>query len=386
MSAFSIPRRVALTTLASLGAALSLPLSAQTAGTGPVVIGISRPYTGALKGVAAGYVEAFKAHMDAVNAQGGINGSKIELVEKDDEGVPANTEKQVRALADDARVVALVGVAGTGNVLAAYPVLEAAKLPLIGPFSGAVALRDINTRKMIFHVRASYDDELDGIAKDMASRAPTGQVVVLYQDDAFGAGALASFNKQVAAKGPNITVSAIKFDRTSGVLAEPTLAQVALRQAKGVLLIGAPKAAGMLLKTVRTENQFANAYTLSVVDALALVKDVGAPVAQGLLITQVMPNPRKGAMKLVRDYRALMEQAKQPLSYAGIEGYLTARVLFEALGRIKGAPSRDKLMAALEDTGRVDVAGFPISFSRKSREGSRFVDMSLVSSSGSIID
>ncbi len=382
MTAFST-RRAALTTLA---AAISLSAWAQPASTGPIVIGISRPYTGALKGVAAGYVEAFKAAMDAVNAQGGINGSKIELVEKDDEGVPANTEKQVRALADDARVVALVGVAGTGNVLAAYPVLEAAKLPLIGPFSGAVALRDMATRKMIFHVRASYDDELDGIAKNMAERAPTGKVVVLYQDDAFGAGALASFNKQVAAKGPKLTVSAIKFDRTSGVLAEPTLAQVALRQSNAVLLIGAPKAIGMLLKTVRTESQTTHAYTLSVVDALALVKDVGAPVAKGLLITQVMPNPRKGAMKLVRDYRALMESTNQPLSYAGLEGYLTARVLFEALGRVKGAASRDKLMTALEDGGRLDVAGFPISFSRKSHEGSRFVDMSLVSASGSIID
>ena len=190
----------------------------------------------------------------------------------------------------------------------------------------------------------------------------------------------------MAAKGPTITVSAIKFDRTSGLPAEPTLAPVALRQAKGVLLIGAPKAAGMLLKTVRTENQFANVYTLWVVGALALVKDVGAPVAQGLLMTQVMPNPRKGAMGRVRDDRAQMEQTRLPLGYTGMEGYLTARVLFEALGRIKGAPSRDKLMTALEEACRLDVAGFAVGFSRKSHEGSRFADRSLVSASGPIID
>jgi len=381
---FSRPRRTALTTLASLAtSAWVLPASAQASNS--LVVGIVRPYSGPLKGVAAGYVEAMKALFDRVNAQGGINGNKIELLEKDDEGLPANTEKQVKALADDPRVLAVLGVAGTGNVQAAYPVLEAARLPLIAPFSGAMALREAKYRQ-IFHVRASYDDEVEQIVDSMAERAPTGKVVVLYQDDAFGAGAFAVLARQMATKGQRMSLSSFKFDRASGALGDAASAEAAVRQADAVLLVAAPKSAGSLLKMVRTSSPHATVYALSVVDAMALVKDVGAPVAHGLLITQVMPSPRKSSLKLVREYRALMEATKQPLNYAGLEGYVAGRVLIDALSRIKGAASRDKLVNALEEFGRADVGGLSISFSRKSREGSKFVDMSMVSANGSIID
>ncbi|MGH6627856.1 MAG: ABC transporter substrate-binding protein [Burkholderiaceae bacterium] len=379
-------RRTALSALAAFVAAgTALPrVQAQPAQPGWVV-GISRPYTGPLKGVAAGYVEAAKALFDHVNAQGGIAGARLELIEKDDEGVPAHTEAQVKALASDPRVLALIGVAGTGNVLAALPALEAARLPLVGPFSGAAALRGANQR-MLFHVRAGYDDEINAIAQTMVERAPGGKVVVLYQDDPFGAGAYGAFLKEASGKGPRMSVSAFKFDRTSGSLADPVAAQQALKVADAVLLVAAPKSAAALLTMVRAEGRRSTVYTLSVVDALALVKDVGANVANGTVITQVMPNPRKSALKVVRDYRALMEATKQPLSYAGLEGYIAARVVIEGLSRIKGSPSRDKLVAALEDLGRGDLGGFAFSYSRKSHEGSKFVDLSLVSASGSIID
>lgn len=386
MSPFLKSRRTALSALAALaatGTGLSR-VQAQPVQTGWVV-GISRPYTGPLKGVAAGYVEAAKALFDRVNAQGGIAGAKIELIEKDDEGVPTQTEAQVKALASDPRVLALIGVAGTGNVLAALPTLDAARLPLIGPFSGAAALRGAN-QHMLFHVRAGYDDEINAIAQSIVDRAPSGKVVVLYQDDPFGAGAYGTFLKEVSGKGPRMGVSAFKFDRATGVLAEAASAQQAVKAADAVLLVAAPKSAGALLTMVRAEGRRSTVYTLSVVDALALVKDVGANVTNGMVITQVMPNPRKSALKVVREYRTLMEATKQPLSYAGLEGYIAARVLVEGLNRVKGSPSRAKLVAALEEMGRADVGGFAINLSRKSHEGSKFVDLSLVSSSGAIID
>lgn len=378
-------RRLALQGAAAAAGWAVLPVRAQPAPGQAWVVGISRPYSGPLKGVAAGYVEALKALFESVNAKGGVGGSRIELIEKDDEGVPDKTAAQVAALAAEPGLLAVLGVAGTGNVLAAYPALEAGRLPLIGPFSGAAALRG-DSHRLIFHVRAGYDDEIGAIAKTMVERAAAGKVVVLYQDDPFGAGAFGSFLKEVSGLGPKLAVSGFKFDRATGVLAEPTAAQQAVRQADAVMLVAAPKAAGSLLTLVRAENKRATPYTLSVVDALTLVKDVGAATVGGLVITQVMPNPRKSAMKLVRDYRALMEATRQPLSYAGLEGYLAGRVVITALGRIKGAPSREKLVAALENLGTADIGGFPIGFSAKNRKGSRFVDLSLVSGSGSIID
>jgi len=386
MTDCSISRRVALNTLIGVAAtALTGTALAQPAGGAPWVVGMVRPYSGALKGLGAGYVEAVKALFDSVNTQGGVNGSRIELVEKDDEATPATTEKQMHAMADDARVLALMGAIGTGNFLAGYPALAAGGLPMVGPYIGSPVFHD-SDHHLAFHVRASYDEEVAEILSSLAGVFPGGKVLVIYTDDPFGTVGWTSFTRQVASKAPKMQVTSLKCDRSTGAFVDPNAAQAAIAQADAVLMVTTLKTGVIALKAVRDNNKRASVYTLSVIDALALVKEVGAPVAHGLMITQVMPNPRKSVLKLARDYRALMEARKLPLNYAGLEGYLAGRVLIEAFRRIKGQPSRDKLVAALESLGQFDIGGFPLTYSRSSHTGSKFTDLTLVSASGSILD
>lgn len=361
-------------------------LAQQAAASNAIGVGIVRPLSGPLMAVAAGYLESVRAVFAAVNAEGGVGGRKLELIERDDQGRPDQTAAQVKALAANPSVVALIGVAGTDNVLSASPFLQEGRLPLIGPFSGSAALRDAQHR-LIFHVRANYDDEVNAILETMVMRHPSGKVAVLYQDDAFGAGTYGALLRAVSARAPQLKVSAHKFERSSGTLAEGAAAMESVKIADAVLLLGAPKAVAKLLSGVRGQNRVATVYTLSVVDALGLVKDAGTATAAGVVVPQVFPNPRKSALKLVSDYRALMEKTGQPLSYAGLEGYVAARVLVEGLKRVRGGPvSREKLVASLEGLGRLDLDGFAISYSASSRAGSRFVDLSMISTSGSVID
>jgi ABC-type branched-subunit amino acid transport system substrate-binding protein len=344
-----------------------------------------RPLTGPLKGVAEGYMETVQATLEQINAQGGVSGQKLSLLALDDVGDPAQTAAQAKVLAGNPAVLAVLGIAGTGNVLAAAPALSEAKLALVGPFSGAAALRTPSFRH-IYHVRASYDDELDALVDTMAARYPRGRAVVLYQDDPFGAGAYGTFLKAASGRAPFLAISAFKFDRATGDLLDVAGAQSAAKGADAVLVVAAPKSAAKQLAMVRAQSRTATVYMLSVVDALALVREVGATTAAGVLITQVFPNPKKSNTKLARDYRAAIEKAGLPLSYAGLEGHVATRLLVEALGRIKGAPTREKVIAALDDLGRIDLGGFPLNLAKGNRAGSRFVDLSLISPSGSVID
>lgn len=358
---------------------------AQTSTPTAVTIGMVRPMSGPLKAVAEGYMETVRATLESVNAQGGISGTRLNLNVLDDVGDPARTAAHAKTLAATPDVVAVLGIAGTGNILGAVPALQESRLPLIGPFSGAEALRTDKFRG-IFHIRASYDDEIETLVETMAGRHPTGRAVVMFQDDPFGNGAYGTFLKFASGLAPQMKVSAFKFDRTSGDLADPQGVISALKSADGVLLIAAPRAAAKLLAVSRQQRSTATVYTLSVVDALGLVKEVGASVASGVLITQVMPNPKKSTTRLAREYRQLAEAARLPLSYAGMEGFVATRVLLEALRRIKGPIARDKVYAALEEFGRVDLGGFPIQYGKTSHSGSKFVDLSMISPSGSVID
>jgi branched-chain amino acid transport system substrate-binding protein len=351
-----------------------------------VAIGMVRPLSGPLKEVAQGYLETVRATVNVVNAQGGIQGTRLDLVALDDVGDPKRTLEQARALVANPNVVAVAGIAGTGNVIGAAPVLQAGGLALVGPFTGSELLHDVTKYRNIFHIRASYRDEIDVLGETIVARHARGHVVVFYQDDTFGQGAHTTLGHYVARTAPSMKVSAFKFDRNTGRVTNPQAASLALQSADGVLLLAAPRAAVQLLEMTRQQRSSATVYTLSVVDALALVKGAGAKAAAGTLISQVVPNPKKSPIPLVREYRHLAETSQLPLSYAGLEGYISIRVIIEALRRTKAPITRDKVMATLEEFGKVDLAGFALQFTHKSHSGSKFVDTAMISPTGSIID
>ena len=73
-------------------------------------------------------------------------------------------------------------------------------------------------------------------------------------------------------------------------------------------------------------------------------------------------------------------------NYSSLEGYLAARVFTEGLRRAQataGKITRDALIAGLESI-QSPVAGFPVAFSPTDHSGSRFVELSMLTSDGRV--
>ena len=95
-----------------------------------------------------------RPYLDALNANDGVNGRRVELRTLDDGYEPdrckANTDKFIK---DD--VFAWLAYVGTPTCAAALLLVSEAKIPFFGPFTGAELLRDPFSR-YVFYVRASY--------------------------------------------------------------------------------------------------------------------------------------------------------------------------------------------------------------------------------------
>ena len=124
------------------------------------------------------------AHFSAVNAAGGVNGRTLKLISRDDGYEPEKAAAAVKALIEEDKVFALIGSVGTPTTLAAVPAINAAGIPLIGPFTGAQALREPFNRNL-FHVRASYFDETERIVQHLSTVGIT-KIAVFYQNDSYG--------------------------------------------------------------------------------------------------------------------------------------------------------------------------------------------------------
>jgi ABC-type branched-subunit amino acid transport system substrate-binding protein len=154
-----------------------------------------------------------------------------------------------------------------------------------------------------------------------------------------------------------------------------------------VLVVGPPRFMADGVAALRKAGVSQSLFILSYVPAGLLVKLAGPEGARGVGIAQTFPNPNGIVLPVQRDFQAAMKAAFPDVkSYSSFhfEGYLSARVVAEALRRSK---DKDFTPAALEralhNAGEIDMGGYRVDFS-KGNVGSRWVDIGVVTAEGKL--
>jgi ABC-type branched-subunit amino acid transport system substrate-binding protein len=319
-----------------------------------------------------------KAYFTAVNAAGGINGRSLKLVSRDDGYEPTKAAEAVKALIREDKVFALIGSVGTPTGLAAAPILSEEKVPLVGMFTGAQALREPFNRQ-IFHVRASYFDETERIVQHLTTLG-VKKIAVFYQNDAYGKAGLEGVERALAKRQLKPAATATVERNTIDVA--KALDSIIAAQPEAVVQIGAYKAVAAFIKQARAKGYGGQFFNVSFVGSKALADELG-DVGQGVVISQVVPFPYTPASAIVREYQQHMLAAgDKEFDFSSMEGYLTARVFAEGLRKAGRTPTRDSLIAGLESIRDLDMGGFTISFSPKNHQGSTYTDLTIVGRSG----
>jgi branched-chain amino acid transport system substrate-binding protein len=319
-----------------------------------------------------------KAYFTAVNAAGGINGRSLKLVSRDDGYEPTRAAEAVKALIREDKVFALIGSVGTPTGLAAAPILSEEKVPLVGMFTGAQALREPFNRQ-IFHVRASYFDETERIVQHLTTLG-VKKIAVFYQNDAYGKAGLEGVERALAKRQLKPAATATVERNTIDVA--KALDSIIAAQPEAVVQIGAYKAVAAFIKQARAKGYGGQFFNVSFVGSKALADELG-DVGQGVVISQVVPFPYTPASAIVREYQQHMLAAgDKEFDFSSMEGYLTARVFAEGLRKAGRNPTRDSLIAGLESIRDLDMGGFTISFSPKNHQGSTYTDLTIVGRSG----
>jgi branched-chain amino acid transport system substrate-binding protein len=171
--------------LPALAAALALPL-AQAQTKEPVKIGVILSMSGPAAVFGLPERDAINSVYKEIQAAGGVNGRRLDLVFFDDKTNPTEAARGVTQLINDEKVVAIVGPGTGGNILAAGPIAERLKVPLLGP-AGTVAITDKANAFYPWVFRVAINDMvgvrtlLDGAVKAGAKR-----LGVVFQEDAYG--------------------------------------------------------------------------------------------------------------------------------------------------------------------------------------------------------
>jgi ABC-type branched-subunit amino acid transport system substrate-binding protein len=288
-----------------------------------------------------------------------------------------NTVKVVQHMLDKEPVFALMNMTGTSNVAAVLPLLEKVNppMPLIAPFTGADLIRTPAINH-VFNIRASYGDETEKIVQHLATLGAQ-RIAVLWSNNGFGKDGLAGVQTALVKRGMKLYADAPIEQNAS----DTDKAVMALydRRPEAIIMITAGAPTVSFIKGYNKMRKGMQFYTLSVMGNQATLRALGAD-GVGVVVTTVVPFPWDFAHPLSREYRATMKKAGYSnLSFLGLESYINAKVFVEGL-RLAGKDlNRTKFVNALAGIKKMDLGGFEVGFSTGSRQGSRFVGLTIVS-------
>jgi ABC-type branched-subunit amino acid transport system substrate-binding protein len=374
-------RRAALRIVAGL-----IGLASGVAAAAEILIAQVAPLSGPLAPTGNGMRVGALVCFEAINAAGGIRGSKIRLASRDDGYKAEETVRLARATLAESRPLAFFGIVGTGNLdaLIKESVMSEAGIPAIGLRSGASSLvRPENT--LLFFTRASYAEEVERIVSHLSL---TGQkrIGAFYQDDAFGADGLAAIDESAKRHAVEVVARASYAKNTTQV--EASVKTLGASKAQAIVMVANTAASAEFLKQYRSGGGTAQLFALSTTEGPQVAEKIGAKTAHGFAVSQVVPDPLNRGVPIVRDFQNDFQKyapAGSQLSATILEGYVAARVLVEGLRRAGAEPTRARLTASLQALRNFDVGGMIIGFDSPSRSGSRYVDIAILGGDGKLL-
>lgn len=368
--------------LAAVGLAVSGSALADPAVAGKeIIIGQTIALEGGrnLYGTAA--AQGCKLYVDMINATGGVYGRKIVMRVLDDENNATKAEANARKLLGDGAFMLFGSIEG-GPSVAVMKVASEAKVPFFGPMAGSPTLRRPH-QAYVFPVRAEHRDEFEAL---MTWGKSTGlkSVGFLYSDSEVGLSHLSNVRLIADKLGMDLRLLLPLKGDIGDARIDEMVAQISESKPDMLLNHGSSSVYQRLIKRARQvglKTQFMGVNSGST----QIAKGLGE-LAQGMVFSQVVPNPRERKHPISREYQDALQKAggSQEYSYGALEGYMTAKALVMALRAAGPELTRSSLMRAL-GSARFDLGGISARYAPGDHEGVRFVDLSIVGRDGRFV-
>ena len=351
-----------------------------------IVLGMSTVLTGPAANLGNDMREGVLAGFERANRAGGVHGRRLRLIVRDDGYEPARTAPNMRELIGKENVLAIIGNVGTPTAIVAIPITNETKTLLYAAFSGAGVLRKTPPDRYVINYRASYAEEISAMIDaltDVAGLKPE-DIAFFTQRDAYGD---AGFDGGVAAlKRHGLKdekrVPHVRYERNT-LAVENALASLlfAEHEPRAVIMVGAYAPCAKFISLASAADIHPLFLNVSFVGSQSLASELGKLTVSGqravpVIVTQVVPHPTQSHLPLVAEYvsdlKALRNDANP--GFGSLEGYISARILINALERIADTPTRESLIDAFEGMGSFDMGlDGPLNFSPKDHEASHHV-------------
>ena len=291
------------------------------------------------------------AFFKKLNAEGGINGRKINFISYDDAYSPPKTLEQARKLVESDEVLLIFQSLGTVTNNAIQRYLNEKKVPQLFVADGATKFGDPKNFPWTMGWAPTFQTEGRIYAKYILEKLPQGKIGILYENDGTGRDYLKGFKDGLGAEATNrMIVGEIPYEPT-----DPTVdRQIVTLKTLGADIFfnqaGAKSAAQAIRKAAEIgwkPVQFLASISNSVGSVL---KPAGLENAKGILSTTYLKDPTDPTWKedpAIKEWAAFMDKyfpEGDKTSTFSVYGYLTAQTMVQVLKQCGDELTRENVM------------------------------------------
>ncbi|WP_024510816.1 ABC transporter substrate-binding protein [Bradyrhizobium sp. ARR65] len=314
-----------------------------------IKIGNIMPYSGPASAYGQiGKTEA--AYFRKINAEGGINGRKINFISYDDGYSPPKTVEQARKLVESDEVLFIFNSLGTPPNSAIHKYMNAKKVPQLFVATGATKWNDPQNFPWTMGWQPNYQSESRIYAKYLLKEKPDAKIAVLYQNDDYGKDYLKGLKDGLGAKAASMIIAEESYETT-----EPTIdSHIVKLKSTGADVfvdITTPKFAAQAIRKAH-EIDWNALHILNNVSASvgSVMKPAGFENAQGIISAAYLkdvsdPQWKDDAgMKQFLDFMAKDFPEGDKLANEPVVGYSVAQTLVQVLKQCGDDLTRENVM------------------------------------------
>ena len=334
-----------------------------------IVLGAVDPLTGPPSLLGKAHALALKVWQEDVNARGGINGRKVQIVFEDDGYVPARSLQSLKKMVEVDDIFGLVGTSGSAQLAAMMPLIDELGIPALNSMA-------VNSHHFdppldpLFVLGPTYCQEIAGgmayLVEDIGLK--DGKYAVVYQDDEFGDDVRCGYLAGVEKYGLD-NVLELKFKRGQ----KDFSAEMLRARAAGVTVLvsgGVVAEHATLLKEAarnRMNISFLGAHSAHLLPVQALAESAG----DGYYAADYVPPLTALDIPGVARFMALAdthlsEGERASLNRYALAGYAGALVFEDAMTKCGADLTRACVIANIESLEGFDTGGLmgPITFGK----------------------